>query len=201
MVNLFSITDACQRIDAAASSRAPAQALRSLARRLGRCRVMDLVITHDRATGNLIALDEAREVLPGDVFYTGLRVSLSLATGAVRAAPLFLRLACFNRLVWDGAVLEGRPVRALLAEGLDRIAALREHAVPDGWVRGFPGLPDGIAEPLEAAWRAEGAEPSRYGVLNALTRLATHEGALPLATRRALARAAERLAFGAAPTA
>jgi hypothetical protein len=162
---------------------------------------MDLALAGDRATADLIALDEAREVLPGDVFYAGLRVSLSLTRGRVRAAPLFVRLACFNRLVWSGARCDGHaPGRDLLAEGLARIGALHAHAVPGAWAHALvqaDGLPSGIEEPLEEAWRVEGAEPSRYGVLNALTRLVTHDGALPRAARRALARAAERLAFGA----
>jgi hypothetical protein len=203
MVNLLSVADACRRIEAAASSAAPARALRALAARLGRCRVMDLAFAGERASANLIAFDEAREVLPGDVFYAGLRVSLSLTGGKAHAAPLFLRLACFNQLVWDGAALDGHEsaarVHDLLAEGLGRIRALRAQAVDGAWANalvGEQGLPVALQEPLEDAWRAEGAEPSRYGVLNALTRLATHDGALPAATRRALARAAERVAFG-----
>jgi hypothetical protein len=203
MVNLLSVADACRRITAAASSPAPARALRALARGLGRCRVMDLAIDNDHARANVIAFDEAREVLPGDVFYTGVRVSLPLQGGRMHAAPLFLRLACFNQLVWDGAALAGHEsgarVRALLAEGVGRIRALRAQSVDNGWAGALvheQELPHELREALEDAWRAEGAEPSRYGVLNALTRLATHDGALPVATRRALARAAERVAFG-----
>jgi len=203
MVNLLSVADACRRIAAAATSPEPARALRALAAGLGRCRVMDLTVERDRVTANLIAFDEARELLPGDVFYAGLRVSLPLSGGRLHAAPLFLRLACFNRLVWDGAALaageSGARVRALLAEGFGRIRALRAQVVDATWAGDLVReheLPVELSEPLEDAWRAEGAELNRYGVLNALTHVATHEEALPAATRAALARAAAQLAFG-----
>jgi hypothetical protein len=202
MQNLLSIADACRRLTVAASSPGPARALRALAARLGRCRVMDLVIDRGRARADLLALDEASEVAPGDLFYAGLRVSLPLERGRVRAAPLFVRLACFNRLVWSGARCgAGVDVRRLLAAGLLRVGALRVDGVGGSWARALlhaQGLPGDLEERLEEAWRTEGAERSRYGVLNALTRLATHERALPVATRRALARAAARVAFGGA---
>ncbi len=203
MVNLLSVADACRRIAAATASPAPARTLRALAAGLGRCRVMDLTVEHERVSANLIAFDEAREVLPGDVFYAGLRVSVPLDGGRLHAAPLFLRLACFNQLVWDAEALAGDEpaarVRALLAEGFGRIRDLRSQSVEGTWASDLVaerGLPTTIREPLEDAWRAEGAELNRYGVLNALTHVATHEGALPLALRRALARAAEQVAFG-----
>jgi len=39
---------------------------------------------------------------------------------------------------------------------------------------------------VEAAWRAEGAEPTAFGFLNALTRVATHEADLSAPQRRRL---------------
>jgi hypothetical protein len=39
---------------------------------------------------------------------------------------------------------------------------------------------------VEAAWNSEGAEPTAFGVLNALTRVATHDPSLSDQQRRRL---------------
>ncbi|MCK7477414.1 MAG: hypothetical protein M0C28_07945 [Candidatus Moduliflexus flocculans] len=96
-------------------------------------------------------------------------MSLSLTRGRLHAAPLFLRLACFNRLVWSDVgldapgslarVLEGAHLRSRLPEGRARIGALRAHAVGERWARALireQGLPVeiGSGSRRRGAWRA-----------------------------------------------
>lgn len=48
---------------------------------------------------------------------------------------------------------------------------------------------------LRTAWEREGAQPTSYGLMNALTHVATHAAELPYRQRRALSRLAGLLAF------
>jgi hypothetical protein len=229
MLNLLSREVACRKIDDGmepGAGDAFGFALATLATELGtgprRCRVLDLEVSWRRASANLLALGEAAEVAPADIFYPGLRLAMSATGDVLRVDPLFLRLACFSRLTWSAAGVAvrwrtaghspasrrvtlarlldgGGRVDVILSEGLRCIASLRSRVVDASWARELlreHGLPGGLLERLEEAWHVEGAERSRYGVLNALTRLATHASDLPSPLRCALARVAEAVAFG-----
>ena len=108
----------------------------------------------------------------------------------------------------DAARLQVEQIRRLarsswtsLAAKIRAIRALREERVDDvdgvltRWLERARLSPRNLLPPLREAWREEGAEATSYGVMNALTRVATHNPGLSSRMRGVLSGLAGVLAF------
>lgn len=83
-------------------------------------------------------------------------------------------------------------------DGLSRLtteAADLEHLAPN-WLRRSRLSPDRLMPLLRQAHADEGSENTAYGIMNAFTRVATHNSSLAPNIRNALARMGGLLAFG-----
>ncbi len=106
-----------------------------------------------------------------------------------------------------GRELQLEQIRRLAARACNRIEPLlgELHATTDratdveklleSWLRRARISVDLMLPRLLAAWELEGAERTEYGAINALTRLATHDGRLSARQRRTFASLAGMLAF------
>lgn len=89
---------------------------------------------------------------------------------------------------------------ATLEQKLSALQALRDEGVDverllTAWLERARLSVGALMPRLMEAWRIEGADDTAYGVLNAITRVATHSRDLKLHERRTIARLAGLLAF------
>jgi hypothetical protein len=85
---------------------------------------------------------------------------------------------------WDHLFEKLEAIRRLQHEAVDAPAMLEQ------FVRRSRLYSHSVMEHLRTAWQTEGSEPTRFGVLNALTRVATHSAELTVRQRRMLSQLA-----------
>jgi hypothetical protein len=94
------------------------------------------------------------------------------------------------RSSWSGLAAKVQAIRALREERVDDVGAVFNR-----WLERARVSTRNLLPVLQEAWREEGSEATSYGVMNALTRVATHAPGLSTRMRGVLSGLAGILAF------
>ena len=127
-----------------------------------------------------------RECVSGDIIPRTRRLPAKYAAATDLQTAQIRRLV---RLSWDGLQARLRALKDTTEQPANAEELLRR------WLQRGGLSVKQLMPTLLAAWRDEGSENTRYGVVNALTRVATHNRDLNERERRALASLAGLLAF------